>query len=61
MTASSKLIAQFFYRPNLNGTTDSICGVCFCTVVTARTFAQLKTAEVAHLCLHKASEPNQAA
>jgi hypothetical protein len=42
--------AQYFYRSNPDGTTDSICSVCFWTVSTAKTFAELKRSEDAHLC-----------
>ena len=48
--------AQFFYRSNGDGTTDSICGVCFVTVVTAKTFAELTLAEKTHL-LPQSSKP----
>lgn len=46
---------QFFYRSNSDGTVDSICGLCFLTVVTANTFTQLKTSENVHRCPYKLS------
>jgi hypothetical protein len=62
MAVSELRYAQFFYRSNPDGTTDSICGICFNTVVTARLFAQLKTGEMVHKCSPGlAVEPHRAA
>jgi hypothetical protein len=63
MSAESLRFAQYFYRSNLDGTVDSICGLCFWTVATAKTFAQLKPSENAHRCHRKtvAAGPDHAA
>lgn len=37
-------------RPNVDGTTDSICNKCFATIVTAIGESELARAEKYHLC-----------
>jgi hypothetical protein len=48
---------DFYYRRNQNGTTDSICTNCFCTVVTARHLYQIRACEETHECSPKAHVP----
>jgi hypothetical protein len=61
MSRTGSFYPQYFYRSNPNGTVDSICSICFWTVVTANTFAELKPSENAHRCIQKTSGPNRAA
>ena len=51
--ASSPNYPRFHYRPNRDGTVDSICAECFLTVATARSFDQLHERETAHSCIEK--------
>ena len=41
---------QFPHRKNPDGSCDSICTKCFCTVGTGKTEAELRTLEEAHVC-----------
>jgi hypothetical protein len=41
----------FHYRPNRDGTIDSICGACFLTVASAKSFEALHGPESAHPCV----------
>lgn len=50
MAAASAISSRFVHRSNRNGTTDSICKECFCTVATSLWEAELERKEGAHAC-----------
>jgi hypothetical protein len=45
--------AQFFHRRNPDSTFDSVCSICFETVVTAKREEELRGKELIHQCLPK--------
>jgi hypothetical protein len=51
----------FHYRYNWNGTIDSICGACFITVASSKSFDWLSERESAHPCvpLEPVTEPQR--
>jgi hypothetical protein len=52
MSAPSTLnYTPFHYRPNRDGTIDSICGTCFLTVASANSFEWLHEKESARPCV----------
>jgi hypothetical protein len=55
--ASTEKFARFHYRPQPDGTIDSICALCFLTVATANSFDQLHQQEVNHSCIPLAHTP----